>query len=86
LRLYVAGTTQKSVTALANLKRICEEHLKGKYRIEVVDLLKNRCLRAATRSLRYPPWYASCHAVEEDYWGSLERSAGAGWSRHSSGR
>ena len=41
LRLYIAGQTQKSVAAFANLRRICEEHLKGKYRIEVIDLLKN---------------------------------------------
>ena len=40
LRLYVAGETAKSVTALENLKRLCEEHLKGKYHIEVIDLLK----------------------------------------------
>jgi circadian clock protein KaiB len=39
LRLYVAGKTAKSVAALDNLKRLCEEHLPGKYRIEVVDLL-----------------------------------------------
>jgi circadian clock protein KaiB len=39
LRLYVAGKTPKSVTALTNLKRYCETHLKGLYRIEVVDLL-----------------------------------------------
>jgi circadian clock protein KaiB len=39
LRLYVAGQTPKSLEAIANLKNICEEHLQGKYRIEVVDLL-----------------------------------------------
>lgn len=39
LRLYVAGQTPKSTTALNNLKRYCETHLKGKYRIEVIDLL-----------------------------------------------
>jgi circadian clock protein KaiB len=39
LRLYVAGKTAKSVTALANLKKYCEEYLKGQYRIEVIDLL-----------------------------------------------
>jgi len=39
LRLYVAGKTTKSVTALANLRKYCETHLKGLYRIEVVDLL-----------------------------------------------
>lgn len=40
LRLYVAGKTTKSVTALTNLKKYCEEHLKGRYKIEVVDLLE----------------------------------------------
>jgi circadian clock protein KaiB len=39
LRLYVAGTTPKSVTALNNLYKYCEEHLHGKYKIEVIDLL-----------------------------------------------
>lgn len=41
LRLYVAGQTPKSITAFTNLKKICEEHLQGKYRIEVIDLLEN---------------------------------------------
>ncbi|GAB4007311.1 circadian clock protein KaiB [Spirosoma sp. KCTC 42546] len=39
LRLYIAGNTPKSQTALSNLKKYCEEHLKGKYIIEVIDLL-----------------------------------------------
>jgi circadian clock protein KaiB len=39
LRLYVAGKTAKSVAAFENLERLCEEHLRGKYKIEVVDLL-----------------------------------------------
>jgi len=41
LRLYVAGQTEKSVTAFANLKKIAEEHLAGRYRIEVVDVTQN---------------------------------------------
>ena len=41
LRLYVAGQTQNSVTAFDNLKKICEKHLDCRYRIEVIDLLKN---------------------------------------------
>ena len=41
LRLYVAGQTPKSLAAFANLKDICEKHLKGKYEIEVIDLLEN---------------------------------------------
>jgi circadian clock protein KaiB len=40
LRLYVAGQTPKSMVAFANLKRLCELHLAGKYRIEVIDLMK----------------------------------------------
>jgi circadian clock protein KaiB len=40
LRLYVAGQTPKSLTAFANLKRLCEEHLAGRYTIEVYDLAK----------------------------------------------
>jgi circadian clock protein KaiB len=41
LRLYTAGQTPKSLAAIRNLKRICEEHLPGRYHIEVVDLLAN---------------------------------------------
>ena len=41
LRLYVAGQTTKSLTAFANLRRLCDEHLAGKYRIEVIDLMKH---------------------------------------------
>ncbi len=41
LRLYVAGQSPKAITAFANLKQICEEQLKGRYTIEVIDLLKN---------------------------------------------
>jgi len=40
LRLYVAGQTAKSITALANLKKYAEEHLQGKYQIEVIDLMQ----------------------------------------------
>ena len=41
LRLYIAGQTPKSVLALSNITRYCEEHLDGKYTIEVIDLLEN---------------------------------------------
>lgn len=54
LRLYVAGQTPKSVTAFANLKKICEEHLKGKYTIEVVDLLENPTLAQGDQILAIP--------------------------------
>jgi circadian clock protein KaiB len=54
LRLYVAGQTPKSVTALANLKKIAEEHLKGQYHIEVVDLLVNPQLAKGDQILAIP--------------------------------
>lgn len=54
LRLYVAGQTPKSMTAFANLKRICEEHLAGKYHIEVVDLLKEPQLARGDQILALP--------------------------------
>ncbi|AGW14179.1 circadian clock KaiB family protein [Megalodesulfovibrio gigas] len=41
LRLYVAGQTPKSLKAFANLKKVCEDHLKGRYEIEVIDLVEN---------------------------------------------
>ena len=40
LKLYVAGKTPKSITALKNLKKYCVEHMEGRYKIEVIDLLK----------------------------------------------
>jgi circadian clock protein KaiB len=54
LRLYVAGQTPKAVTALNNLKSICEEQLKGKYHIEVIDLLKNPQLGRDDQILAIP--------------------------------
>ncbi|MFO7604787.1 MAG: circadian clock KaiB family protein [Desulfurivibrionaceae bacterium] len=54
LRLYVAGQTPKSLTAIANLKKICEEHLLGQYRIEVIDLLKNPQLAQGDQILAIP--------------------------------
>lgn len=54
LRLYVAGQTPKSMTAFANLKKICEEHLPGRFTIEVVDLLENPQLAAGDQILAIP--------------------------------
>lgn len=54
LRLYVAGQTPKSLAAFANLKRICEEHLAGKYRIEVIDLVQNPALAAGDQIIAIP--------------------------------
>jgi circadian clock protein KaiB len=54
LRLYVAGQTPNAVTAFTNLKLICEEQLKGKYHIEVIDLLKNPQLARDNQILAVP--------------------------------
>lgn len=54
LHLYVAGQTPKSVRALANLHKICETHLVGKYRIEIVDLIKNPNMGRADQILAIP--------------------------------
>ncbi len=54
LRLYIAGKTQKSVDALNNLKKYCEEHLQGQYKIEVIDLLVNPQLAEGDQILAIP--------------------------------
>jgi len=54
LRLYVAGQTPKSLEAMANLKRICDQHLPGKYRIEVIDLFKEPERAAGDQVLAIP--------------------------------
>ena len=54
LRLYVAGQTPKSVLAFTNLKQICEEHLLGRYEIEIIDLLENPQLARGDQILAVP--------------------------------
>jgi circadian clock protein KaiB len=54
LRLYVAGPTPRSLAAFANLKKLCEEHLAGRYNIEVVDLLKHPQLAAGDQIIAIP--------------------------------
>jgi circadian clock protein KaiB len=54
LRLYVAGQTPKSVAAFQNLKKICEEHLAGRYRIEVIDLMEHPQLAAGDQIIAIP--------------------------------
>ena len=54
LRLYVAGQTAKSLAAFANLKKVCEEHLAGKYTIEIVDLLVNPQLARGDQIVAIP--------------------------------
>ena len=54
LRLYVAGQTPRSVAAIANLEKICEQHLEGRYEVEVIDLLKNPKLARDHQILAVP--------------------------------
>jgi circadian clock protein KaiB len=54
LRLYVAGQTPKSLTAFSNLKKICDNHLKGRYRIEVIDLVEQPQLSRGDQIVAIP--------------------------------
>lgn len=54
LRLYIAGETTRCMIAFTNLERLCEEHLKGRYRIEVIDLLKDPQLARGDQILAVP--------------------------------
>ena len=54
LRLYVAGQTPKSVRAVENLRRVCDEHLSGRYRVEVIDLLVNPALARGDEIIAVP--------------------------------
>jgi circadian clock protein KaiB len=54
LRLYVAGQTPKSILAFTNLKQICDEHLQGRYEIEIIDLLENPQLARGDQILAVP--------------------------------
>jgi circadian clock protein KaiB len=54
LRLYIAGQTPKSLTALANLRRLCESQLAGRYQLEVIDLLKHPHLARRDEILAVP--------------------------------
>jgi circadian clock protein KaiB len=54
LRLYIAGQTPRSAAAFANLKKLCEEHLPGRYKIEVIDLLEHPQLAAGDQIVAVP--------------------------------
>ncbi len=54
LRLYIAGQTPKSIAAFANLTRLCEEHLPGRYSIEVIDLMLHPQLAAGDQIVAIP--------------------------------
>lgn len=54
LRLYVAGQTPKSVAAIANLKKLCERHLAGRYNVQVIDLMKDPALAQRDQIVAIP--------------------------------
>lgn len=54
LRLYVAGQTARSLAAIDNLRRLCEERISGQYKIEIIDLLKNPRLAAGDQIVAIP--------------------------------
>lgn len=54
LRLYVTGTTRRSVQAIANIRKICEAHLKGRYELEVVDIYQQPVLAAGEQIIAAP--------------------------------
>ena len=54
LRLYVAGQTPRALRAFANLRKICDEHLAGRYRIEIIDLIENPQLGRGDQILAVP--------------------------------
>lgn len=54
LRLYVAGQTPKSIAAITNLKKLCDQHLSGRYEIEIIDLMKNPALAQRHQIIAIP--------------------------------
>ena len=54
LRLYVTGTTQQSIRAISNIKEICEQHLKGRYDLEVIDLYERPGLASGEQIIAAP--------------------------------
>ncbi len=81
LRLYVAGQTPKAMRAFANLRKICDEHLAGRYRIEVIDLLEDPQLGRGDQILALPTLVRKLpHADQEDHRRPVQYRARAGRS------
>ncbi len=74
LRLYVAGETPRCVEAFAHLKQICEEHLQGRYSIEVIDLLKNPTLASGDQIIAIPTLVRKLPAPMKKIIGDLSNS------------
>ena len=81
LRLYVAGQTPKSIEAFANLKDICETHLKGKYKIEIIDLSENPELAKKDNILAIPTLVRKLpEPVKEDHRHPYQRRKSSSWT------
>jgi len=76
LRLYVAGQTPRSLAAFQNLKKICDEHLKGEYDIEVIDLLKNPHLAKGDQIVAIPTLVRNLPTPVKKIIGDLSNSEG----------
>jgi len=76
LRLYVAGQTPRSIRALANLKALCEEHLKGRYQVEVIDLLKHPRLARGDQIVAIPTLVRKLPFPVRKIIGDLSNTAG----------
>ena len=76
LRLYVAGQTPKSIRAFANLKVLCEGHLKGRYRIKVIDLLEDPQLARRDQIIAIPTLVRKCPAPARTIIGELSNTTG----------
>ena len=74
LRLYIAGQTPNSIAAIANLKKICEDTLQGKYRIEVVDLLERPQLAKGDQIIAIPTLVRRLPAPVKKIIGNLSRT------------
>lgn len=77
LRLYIAGQTPNSVIAVTNLKKICEERLHGRYRIEVIDLLLNPQLAKGDQIVAIPTVVRRLPAPMKRIVGNLSKNQGA---------
>jgi circadian clock protein KaiB len=74
LRLYIAGQTPNSIVAIANLKKICEDKLQGKYRIEVVDLLKKPQLAKGDQIIAIPTLVRRLPTPVKKIFGNLSKT------------
>ena len=74
LRLYIAGQTPNSIAAITNLKKICEDKLKGKYRIEVIDLLEKPQLAKGDQIIAIPTLVRKLPAPVKSIIGNLSKT------------